>query len=117
MFMHELGITKTIIDLLQDECSKRDITCLKSVTIELGQLSTYTADSIKFYFETIKKDYPNIKNTDLNFIEIKGALRCMDCNAISEITDNTTIFCPACSSVNIEIFQGKDVNIKEIGVD
>jgi hydrogenase nickel incorporation protein HypA/HybF len=114
--MHELAITKNIVDMVLNECRKRKVKNVEKVVIELGDLTSFKKEPIKFYFDILKKKNPLIKSSYLNFIEKKGKIKCKDCSRISLITDQTIILCPVCGSGNIRITQGKDIKIKEIFV-
>jgi hydrogenase nickel incorporation protein HypA/HybF len=107
--MHELAITKTLIDMILRE-SKRP----KKVIVELGMLTSYKKEPIEFYFDILKKEYPALKSTELIIVPVPGRLKCNDCKKTSEITEPYLIFCDKCSSGNIELVNGKDLILKEI---
>jgi hydrogenase nickel incorporation protein HypA/HybF len=111
--MHELAITKHILDILTKESQERNIPITKA-TVEIGILTTYKADPITYYFDLQKKD--NIKNTVLTINTINGKLKCNNCKEESVITE-PTMTCPKCQSTNTTITKGKDIIIKTIEVD
>ena len=48
--MHEMSIAQSLIDIVRDEMGKHGVTVLKSVRIQVGQLSAIVPDSLSFCF-------------------------------------------------------------------
>ena len=70
--MHELAITKEIVELILEECKRRKIKSVKNIKIEIGNMTTYKKNPILHYFEIIKKENQVTKNANLKVKEIKG---------------------------------------------
>ena len=113
--MHELDISRHFIEILLSECEEKNITSPKSVKVLLGQLTTYKADPIIFYFDQFKKD-TILKGTVLDIKEVPGKLRCLECKKEFTIDDPYDMFCTRCQSPNIEILEGKEFLIQSIEV-
>jgi hydrogenase nickel incorporation protein HypA/HybF len=111
--MHELSITKQMIELITQECIERKIKPSKIIT-ELGSLCTFKKESVLFYFDVLKKEYPIIENSELAVNEIKGKVKCNKCLKESDIDDEIMLLCPLCDSCDVEIIDGKEFIIKEI---
>ena len=111
--MHELSITKKIIEIIEKESKTRNI-IPKTVHLELGQLSSYKKEPIIFYFDCMKSGL--IKDTEMVIIELCGKVKCNSCQKVTKIKE-LEMFCPECSSTNIEIVQGRDIKIKEMRTD
>ena len=112
--MHELQITKEIIEQVISECRKRDLKYPKKVFVDVGSLSTFKKEPILYYYKILKKDYPYIAKTELLVTETDGKIRCNKCKKESRITDIYEITCPFCHANDIEITLGREVIIKEI---
>ena len=111
--MHELAVTKNIIEMILSESRKNNITP-RLINAELGMLTTYKKDPILFYFDAMKKEHSLLSDSTLIIKEIKGKIRCKDCNKESNVTEQYLLFCPECNSFNITIIEGKDFKIRNI---
>lgn len=112
--MHELTITKNLIDIATSECKKEDISSPKKIVAELGSLTGYSKDSILFYYDLLKKDSNLLFSTELEIKEIDARILCRHCMKESGIKEPYMIFCQVCGSRDVEIISGKDLRIKEI---
>ena len=112
--MHELAITETLVETIKKECEKNKIKTPTKITIELGILTTYKKESIKFYYDILKKENDLIKNTVLKIKEKKAKVCCNKCKRQSSIKDNFAILCRRCNSNDVKIIEGKEINIEKI---
>jgi len=79
--MHELGITREIVDIAKEQCVKNNIAA-ETVTVELGDMASYKSDPLVYYYEILKIKHDelkesslivkNVKGTDLRVVQIKG---------------------------------------------
>ena len=112
--MHELAVTKGLIELLLEECNKLGKKQISNVVIEVGELTKYKKESLELFFDMLKKESKILENSKLEVHEIEGELLCGECNSKSLIDEPYMIFCPKCESMNVEILKGKEFNLKEI---
>lgn len=113
--MHEMSIAQSLIDIIRQEMTKHDVTVLKSVRLNIGQLTAIVPDSLSFCFDVITS------GTDL-----EGAKLIMDviplrgkCNACGETfpIQDYVFECPHCNSTAIQTISGQDLSIAEMEVD
>ncbi|MBT4823884.1 hydrogenase maturation nickel metallochaperone HypA [Candidatus Woesearchaeota archaeon] len=114
--MHEYGVTQSLVSQILVESEKNNVKP-KIITVELGNLTTYKAESIKFYFDMLKKEHDLLKSAKLELNEVKGKLLCNQCKKEHEVQESHLIFCPKCEGHDIEIVAGKDFIIKNIQGD
>lgn len=112
--MHELAVTNNLIQLVLTECQTRKITQPKKIIVDLGGFSSYSKDSVLFYYDILKKEHPLIKTTKLIVNELPGKIRCNTCKKDSTITDASMMCCPHCHGIDITIEGGKEFILKEI---
>jgi hydrogenase nickel incorporation protein HypA/HybF len=112
--MHELAITQNLISLIEQECTAQQICNPKQIVVDLGFFTTYSKDSILFYFNILKKEVPLLSKTKLKINTIAGKIICNECKTISTITDPRMILCQRCHSSDVQILQGKEFILKEI---
>jgi len=113
--MHEMSIAQSLIDIIQEEMSKNNAKTLRSVRLNVGQMSAIVPDSLSFCFEVIVSgtDMEGAR-LDMDIIPLKGY--CQTCEKEFEIEDyNFT--CPFCEGTKIETISGQDLTIVEIEVD
>lgn len=122
--MHEHGITNAVVHQILHACEDNHIKNPKRITIQLGALTSYKKESLKFYFEKAKQDFPILKNAVLDIFDIPGRVSCNSCGKESDasldesgnltISSVPLILCPNCKSADIKIIQGNDVIIRKI---
>ncbi|MBN1502365.1 hydrogenase maturation nickel metallochaperone HypA [Candidatus Woesearchaeota archaeon] len=112
--MHELRITKVLVEQIVNECNTNNIIEPKRVIVELGELTNYKKEPILYYYDFIRSQTHLLENTELVINEIKGKIRCNSCSKESEIKENYLILCPLCKSLDVHIIQGRDFILKEI---
>jgi|GEM_PF-3353133 len=112
--MHELSITNTIVKMIEEECLQNKVKNPKRIIIELGRFTTYSGDSIKMFYEMLKRESEMLKGSELIIKEIHGMVECRNCKKTSRIDDPIMIFCMHCNSNDVKIISGKELNIKSI---
>jgi hydrogenase nickel incorporation protein HypA/HybF len=112
--MHELSVTNNLIQLVLTECKKRSITQPKKIIVDLGGFTSYSKDSVLFYYDILKKEHPLIRTTTLVVNELPGRITCNTCKKDITITDASFMCCPYCHGMDITIEGGKEFILKEI---
>jgi hydrogenase nickel incorporation protein HypA/HybF len=113
--MHEMSIAQSLVDILNEEMVKNRAKVLRSVKLNIGQLSAIVPESLSFCFEIIVSGTA-MEGAELvmEMIPLKGV--CLDCEKAFEIEDYA-FSCPHCSSANIKTIAGQDLSIVEMEVD
>jgi hydrogenase nickel incorporation protein HypA/HybF len=112
--MHELAITQNLIALVEEECKKQHILNPTKIMVDLGFFTTYSKESILFYYNLLRKEIPLLSKTKLKINTIEGKIQCNECNIISTVKDPRMILCQRCHSLNVHIVQGKEFILREI---
>ncbi len=125
--MHELSITKSILDTVLSVAEKHHAKKVLEVNLEIGDLTFLNMDQIKFWFGILSKD-TIIKGAVLNITKIPIKVKCLDCSYEGEsgyfgeeihsleLLSNFTppLECKHCGSTNISVVSGKERMIKNI---
>jgi len=113
--MHEMSIAQNLIEIIEEEMQKYNASILRSVHINIGQMSAIVPDALYFCFEVITSR-TKLEGAKLimDIIPLKGC--CHDCKSEFEIKDYAFI-CSACGSTKIETIEGQSLSIVEIEVD
>ncbi len=110
--MHEFSVTKSLIELCEQEAKKNDINRVYRIHIKLGKFTGFSAESIKFYFNYLSPE-TRCHNAEIIFEEIPIKIQCHNCDKSSTI-DEPIMLCPACGSQDIEIISGREFYVESI---
>lgn len=112
--MHELGVVFHVIKTVEEVARENDISEIKSVTLEIGEVSTVIEDYLRKCWKwSVEKKSELLKETELIVEKIEAITFCEDCEKIY----GTVEFgkkCPYCGSVKTYLVTGNEFNIKEI---
>ena len=110
-----MSIAQSLIDIIEEEMIKNDASVLRSVRLQIGQLSAIVPQSLSFCFEVITSG-TKLEGAKLimEIIPLKGM--CRECKQEFEIKDYA-FECPHCGSPDIETTAGQDMSIVDMEVD
>ena len=113
--MHEMSIAMSMIEIVREEMQKCDAKALRSVRLNIGQLSAVVPDALSFCFEVITKG-TEMEGARLmmDIIPLRGY--CSTCEKEFEIKDYV-FACPLCGTKEIETLSGQELAIVEIEVE
>lgn len=63
--MHELGILRNVVGIVERAAEKNKITAIKSITLEVGKASEAVPDYLSRLFPFVTEDHPILKNAEL----------------------------------------------------
>ncbi len=112
--MHELGVVFHVIKTVEDLAVENGLTEVKSVTLEIGEVSTVIEEYLRKCWKwSVEKKSELLKDTELLVEKIPAITFCEDCEKnYSTVEFGKT--CPHCGSKNTYLLQGNEFNIKEI---
>jgi hydrogenase nickel incorporation protein HypA/HybF len=113
--MHEMSIAQSLIDIINEEMIKHNVSVLKSVRVHIGQLSAIVPKSLSFCFE-IMTSGTELEDARLIMDIIPLKAICRECQQAFEV-QNYSFECPHCSSVDIDTIAGQDLSIVEMEVE
>lgn len=112
--MHELGVVFHVIKKVEEVAKENDITEIKSVTLEIGEVSTVIEDYLRKCWKwSVERKSELLKETELIVEKITAITYCEDCENTYSTVEHGKI-CPHCSSSNTYLVRGNEFNIKEI---
>ena len=113
--MHEMSIAMSMIEIVREEMQKSDAKTLRSVRLNIGQMSAVVPDALSFCFEVITKG-TEMEGARLmmDIIPLRGY--CSNCEKEFEIKDYVFV-CPICGTKKIETLSGQELAIVEIEVE
>lgn len=113
--MHELSLTQSIVELAVTHANRAGARVIRSITLEIGDLSGVMAEAVEFAFDVCSKG-TLVEGARLEIRRIKGRGRCLDCDKEAEM-DSLTYTCPHCGSLALETIRGKEMTLTEMEVD
>lgn len=111
--MHELGIVFSILDRLEELAGEQNLTHIKRVTLEIGEVSTVLPEYVTPCFDWAVKKRPLFGDTTLEIEQIHAVTLCNSCGREYD-TVPQGITCPYCGSRETVLVCGNEINIKEI---
>lgn len=110
--MHELGIADAILKMVDQVVKEENLTVVKNVTIEIGDLSGVVPHFISDCWEAVVDRTP-YEETALIVKTVPGILLCEDCNEKFK-ADLENLVCPVCGSRKLKPLTGRDLTVLEI---
>lgn len=114
--MHELAVTKNIINIVVDFAEKENAIKVNSINLVIGDLTQIIDDSVQFYFDFLSKGTV-CEGAKLVFERIAAVCRCEKCEKEFEFKAGH-FECPYCEDgLGILTEKGTEFFIKSIDVD
>ncbi len=113
--MHEVGITRSIVEIAEQNARAKGATRVVSVTVEIGELSGVVPEAVEFCFESCVNG-TFLEGAQLIIERTPGRGRCRECGDESPLGPYT-FECPACGEFSLERLQGDELRVKEMEID
>ena len=108
--MHELAITESIVESVEDRVHGAKVL---RVALVIGKLSGVVPDALRACFD-ICAEGTVLEGAALDIEETPGRARCRDCETQVELLD-TIALCP-CGSANLAMLSGQELKIRSVEV-
>jgi hydrogenase nickel incorporation protein HypA/HybF len=112
--MHEASIAQSILDVTR-EISGRHPSVVRTVRVEIGEMSGVLADAVEFCFDAITAG-TEWSHVELVIDSIPFVVQCHRCNRTEHNPSGFTI-CPRCGGPDTTIISGTDMIVREIQVE
>jgi hydrogenase nickel incorporation protein HypA/HybF len=110
--MHELGIAQNILQIVQQSVPENQVPDVRIIRIRVGQLSGVVPDSLDFCFSAVVND-TLLERAKLEIEQVPIRSVCKDCRHRFQMGE-LDFSCPACKSSNLELLNGRELEIMEI---
>jgi len=113
--MHEMSLAEGVLHILQEQAKSQNYTKVKTVWLEIGELSHVDPDAIAFCFDAVVRG-TLADGAKLEIAHTPGQAWCHNCLeqvAISGLAHP----CPKCGGHRIQVTDGDDLRVKEVEVD
>lgn len=122
--MHEASIAQAIVQTVLTHAEEQGAEAVKSVEIELGELSFLNDEQVAFWMKLGFEDTV-ANDAEVTFHRIAAEIKCASCSYQGELKVKEDPFyhmklpsfsCPECGSADIEITRGKGAVVRNIKI-
>ena len=111
--MHELGIVFHIIRTVEDVARQNDVTRIRRVTLQLGEVSGVVESYLQDCWKWAREKSPLLRGAELCTIALPAVTLCEACEKTYSTVAHGRV-CPFCGSERTHLLTGSEANIKEI---
>ena len=113
--MHELGLTKNVIDLVAKEAEKSGFTRTLEIRMKLGEYSDVVPKYIVDLFPLASKGTV-AEGAELLFERVPGRFQCRGCGYEGTV-DRKKACCPACGGTELKMTAGREFFVDSLKVE
>ena len=113
--MHELGLTKNVIDLVAKEAEKSGFTRTLEIRMKLGEYSDVVPKYILDLFPYAAKGTV-AEGAKLIFEHVSGCFHCRDCGYDGPV-DRKRACCPDCGGTALTMTAGREFFVDSLKVE
>ncbi len=113
--MHELYATQAILEKAIKKASEEDAKRITHLYLVVGEISTYSDESVQFYWDQISKG-TIAEAATLHFRPVPAEMQCMSCFAKYRPADGE-IICPNCGGAGAKIVAGEEFYMEGLDVE
>ena len=114
--MHELSIAMSIIELVEEESSRRGGVQVTAVHLKLGALSGVVKEALLGSFEMACEDTP-AKGARLTIEDVPILIFCRSCQAQRPVSSMQLFCCAECGTPSSEVVQGKELEVVALEIE
>jgi hydrogenase nickel incorporation protein HypA/HybF len=110
-----MSLAENVLQIIENAAVEQSFTRVKTVWLEIGQLSCVEPEALRFHFEVVTRD-SIAHQAQLEIIKIPGFGHCNQCAnemPLASVYDS----CPKCDNYDIRIIRGDEMRIKELEVE
>ncbi len=109
--MHELTLTSEVCKVVAEASKGQRVT---AVHLEIGKLSGVYAEAIRFCFELVSAEFPELAGAALHITEPEGRARCRRCE--QSFTLHSALEACPCGSFELDWISGRGLIIQAMEV-
>lgn len=113
--MHELAITKGIIDIVNSEAEKQRFGRVLAISLRVGEYSGIIPECIREFFPIAAAGSPAEK-AELLIETVPAVFRCLDCGYEGKLPRHSAC-CPLCSGTGIKMISGREFFVESLKVE
>jgi len=112
--MHEVALAEGVLRIVMDAARAGAAVRVHTVWVELGALAHVEPDALAFCFDAVTRG-SLAEGATLEIARTAGSAWCMPCSVQVPLA-NLGDACPRCGSYQLQVLQGDEMRVKEIGI-
>jgi hydrogenase nickel incorporation protein HypA/HybF len=112
--MHEVALAEGVLRIVMDAARASAAVRVHTVWVELGALAHVEPDALAFCFDAVTRG-SLAEGATLEIARTDGTAWCMPCSVQVPLA-NLGDACPRCGSYQLQVLQGDEMRVKEIGI-
>ncbi|MET9132204.1 hydrogenase maturation nickel metallochaperone HypA [Streptomyces antibioticus] len=109
--MHEMSVALAVIDQVETAAAEAgDVTAVRTVRLQVGELAGVVPDSLSFCFELACAG-TLLEGAELVTESVPGRARCTPCAHDWAVGMPPSLICPACGGTGVELVSGRELRI------
>ena len=113
--MHEMSLAEGVLGVIEDYARKEGFRRVRTVWLEIGQLSGVEAEALRFGFDAVARD-TLAADARLEIVAVPGAGRCLACGQAVAVAARYEP-CSHCGAYQVEVTGGTEMRVKELEVE
>jgi hydrogenase nickel incorporation protein HypA/HybF len=114
LIMHEMSLAENVLQIIEDAATSEGFSRVKTVWLEIGQLSCVEKEAMRFCFDAVTRD-SIAHDARLEIIEISGRGRCDNCACDVPLAALHEV-CPHCGKQGLAVSAGDTMRVFELEV-
>ena len=113
--MHEMSLVESVRELIETAAQREGFSTVKSVRVEIGQLSGVEREAFEFCFDLAMRG-SLIEGARLDIVATPGSGRCLQCGkptALAAVYDS----CEHCGEFPVEVTGGTEMRVIDLEVE
>lgn len=113
--MHEMSLAEGVLQVIEDSARSNGFTQVKTVWLEIGELSGADVEAMRFCFDAMVKG-TLAEGARLEIVATEGQGHCLACGQTVHIQLRYDP-CPLCGGYPVEPTGGLEMKVKELEVE
>jgi hydrogenase nickel incorporation protein HypA/HybF len=113
--MHELALSRSLIEIVLDEAHRRGFHRVLVVRVQLGALSHVSPEALGFCFDAVTQG-SCAAGARLDIVRTPAQAWCADCAETTQVVDRLHP-CVKCGGYNLSIVSGDELRIQDLEVE
>ncbi len=113
--MHEMSLCESVLQVLERNAAERGYRRVKTVWLEIGNLSGVEPEALRFSFEVVVRG-SLADGARLEIVEVPAQAWCAQCAATVQVTQRFDA-CPECGGFQLQVTSGDEMRIRELEVE
>jgi hydrogenase nickel incorporation protein HypA/HybF len=113
--MHEMSLAESVAEILCEEGRKQGFSRVKTVWLEIGELSGVEPHAMEFCFDATTRG-TLAEGAKLEIVCAPGQGWCLDCEKTVPLSERFGA-CPECGQYHVQMTGGDEMRVRELEVE